>query len=676
MNLIKRHCLALTFLLAAFTLRAGTIFPVDTIHAHTYTCTTMDVCIPIPAGNIADYQIFQDGMPYAAGVVGCDFDTTITYTYNTLLGLGNMGPYHLDTWSVNGQIHSGTFMNIPELVGLMNSWDPQGNWIHEPSTLSIKGGKSGNAYSGMQVTVLANQTPSAIGLNFGLLPQGSALKFSEGTHVLIAQNTLNNQKDTVTVIVTCLQLPPPSTFRDTIAADGLPYTLCLNDLDFPGIADTIYNACASESGTYVHFYLDPANYCVKYQGLKCHGEEKACIVVCDNEGLCDTTFVVVYVDNSACETNSRKITDTLLVNFSNTYCIDTTILPGAITSIEYLYPEESGESVDFEYDEAIHCVVYTGFEPGLDRACYLLTDEFGNTDTTYLCVLVRLPQVGIILDTILLGQNETYCIDTTELAGNVVSIENFCPVSSGDEVNFVIDDVTLCLEARSLAIGTDTACIRVCDSYGVCDTTHIIITVFPDNGGPCDNFLPPVAVDDSASTQLNTPVNIVILANDTLGECPLTTVTLLDKNSGGVGPNHGLAVLNINQTVNYIPNENYCGSDVFQYVLCSPVGCDTATVFVDVACTEVKDTIIIYNGFSPNGDNINEYFKIENIEKHPDSDVKVYNRWGNLVFEKKGYKNDWDGKFNNRDLPTGTYFYRLEIDGGRRSYSGYLQLHR
>ena len=636
----------------------------------------MDVCLPIPAGDLPDYQISKDGSPYTAGMTGCDFDTTITYSYNTLLGLGNMGPYHLDSWTVNGQLHNGMFMNIPELVTMLNAWDPQGDWVHEPASLSIKGGTSGAEYSEMKVTVMANQTPSTIGLNFGLLPQGSSLKFEEGAHTLIAEDLVNNVKDTVTVMVVCLVLPPPSTFHDTIPADGLPYTLCLNDLDFPGVADTIFNACPAESGTFVHFYLDPVNFCVKYQGLKCNGEEQACIVICDNQGLCDTTYVVVYVDNSVCETDSRKVTDTLIINFNHAYCLDTTGLPGLITSVENLCPGESGESVDFEYDEDTHCVTYTGFDLGLDRACYLLTDEFGNTDTTYLCVFVRSPQTGIILDTILLGQNETYCIDTTELAGNVVSIENFCPALSGNEVNFVLDDVTLCVEAQSLAIGTDTACIVTCDSYGVCDTTYVIITVFPDTGDPCANSLPPVAVDDTASTLLNTLVNIDILANDTVGDWVLYTLTVLDKNSGGTGPNHGVTVVNINQTVDYQPDEDFCGLDTFQYVLCNPAGCDTATVVVDISCSEVWDTIIIYNGFSPNGDDVNEFFTIENIEHYPDNDVKVFNRWGNLVFQKKGYTNDWNGSYNNRDLPTGTYFYQIEIDGGRQSYSGYLQLHR
>ena len=68
------------------------------------------------------------------------FDTTINYSYNTLFGLGNLGPYKLDHWKVNNEIHQGTFDDIDELVSKMNDWDPNGNWVHEISSFSIEGG--------------------------------------------------------------------------------------------------------------------------------------------------------------------------------------------------------------------------------------------------------------------------------------------------------------------------------------------------------------------------------------------------------------------------------------------------------------------------------------------------------------------------------------------------------
>ncbi len=676
MNNILRHCLAFALLATTLTLRAGVIFPEDTIYTFTTTCAPTEVCIPIPAGSLPDYQIFADGAPYLSGVEGCDLDTIVAYSYNTLLGLGNQGPYHLDSWLVNGQKYEGVFTDIPDLVSLLNAWNPEGNWVNQPATLSIRGGASGTSYSNMKVTAIVSQTPSTIGMNFSLLPQGSSLTFGEGAHTVVAQLNGGSVQDTLTVVVVCLQSPEPTSMADTIAFDGETNTFCLDNSGLPGTPNSIFNACPDASGEYVYFYLDEENYCVKYQALKCNGFGQACIVVCDDLGVCDTTAINIYVDNSGCFSHSSSVADTLLINFSKTYCIQENTLPGAIASATNLCADNSGSSVDFEYDELTNCISYTGFSVGSNQACYLLTDEFGNTDTTYLSVFVRLPETGIIIDTLMPAQSKTYCVDIAELAGNVLSIENFYPASAGNAVSFAIDDLSLCVEAKSLVPGTDTACIRVCDSYGVCDTTYLIVTVLSDVGNPCANSLPPVAVGETVSTQLNTLLNIDILDNDTPGSCPFFSVFLLNGRNGGIGPQHGLIALNLDNSVAYIPNRDYCGLDSFQYVLCNPQGCDTALVVVNVVCIGLADEIVVHSGFSPNGDGINDYFNIENIQFFPANELQVFNRWGKLVYQQKGYKNNWNGSFDQRDLPTGTYFYYLNLGVEGRRYSGYLQLQR
>lgn len=61
----------------------------------------------------------------------------------------------------------------------------------------------------------------------------------------------------------------------------------------------------------------------------------------------------------------------------------------------------------------------------------------------------------------------------------------------------------------------------------------------------------------------------------------------------------------------------------------------------------------IPNIFTPNGDGINDYFIIENIEKYPNSKLEVFNRWGRIIFKDDNYKNDWDANGIN----SGTYYY-------------------
>ena len=97
----------------------------------------------------------------------------------------------------------------------------------------------------------------------------------------------------------------------------------------------------------------------------------------------------------------------------------------------------------------------------------------------------------------------------------------------------------------------------------------------------------------------------------------------------------------------------------------------------------------VFNGMSPGDDGINDYFKIAGIEKYPNNTVKIFNRWGVLVYEAKGYglgdrlfMGISEGRITitkDQKLPAGTYFYVVEFDGenpGRERYTGYLYINR
>ncbi|PKA83674.1 putative repeat protein (TIGR01451 family)/gliding motility-associated-like protein [Ulvibacter sp. MAR_2010_11] len=101
----------------------------------------------------------------------------------------------------------------------------------------------------------------------------------------------------------------------------------------------------------------------------------------------------------------------------------------------------------------------------------------------------------------------------------------------------------------------------------------------------------------------------------------------------------------------------------------------------------------IFNGVTPDGDGLNDYFQIDGIEDYPINNVKIFNRWGVLVWETDGYGvngNVFRGVSSGRstvkeskELPTGTYFYILTFPGGNpgdnpgeTNYSGYLYINR
>ena len=86
----------------------------------------------------------------------------------------------------------------------------------------------------------------------------------------------------------------------------------------------------------------------------------------------------------------------------------------------------------------------------------------------------------------------------------------------------------------------------------------------------------------------------------------------------------------------------------------------------DSAEVIINNCLELYQGFSPNGDNLNDVLTIPCIESFPDNNLKIFNRLGVLVFEESNYKNDWDGRANkgllrtDDLLPVGTYFYILD----------------
>ncbi|WP_181885216.1 gliding motility-associated C-terminal domain-containing protein [Pontibacter diazotrophicus] len=91
-------------------------------------------------------------------------------------------------------------------------------------------------------------------------------------------------------------------------------------------------------------------------------------------------------------------------------------------------------------------------------------------------------------------------------------------------------------------------------------------------------------------------------------------------------------------------------------------GCTTEVTFT----IEALDDIEFPNGFTPNGDGLNDKWAIKNLSTlYPRCRVTVYNRWGSLVFESIGYNREWDGTYNGKKLPDGTYYSIIEFGDGR-----------
>lgn len=458
-----------------------------------------------------------------------------------------------------------------------------------------------------------------------------------------------------------------TTIYDTLSLDlGTIITRCIDTTDLTGAVDTIYNDCSENFSQAVSFVINPNTGCLKIQPIEC-GTDTACIVICDINGVCETHTFIVTSESPTCQPQKSTFTDMIYVGASGDFCVDTSEMPGIIIGYENGCKGMSGTSVIFDTytDNGEYCVTYTAIEEGVDTACLIIMDDRGFLDTTCVIITAKYPTTTIQCDTLVLGTDTVFCPINDELPGIIVDIQNICPASADSSVIFTVNPLNLCVDISTVALGTDSACIIICNEDDICDTTIYKIVVVEPDSIPCED--PPIAVNDTASTETNSPLVLNVVSNDTI-PCRMDSVKIT------IPPARGTVIRNIDYTIEYTPLLDSCGIDSFQYCVCNEFACDTAWVILDVRC---PDEFLIHTGISPNGDDINDNWIIKGIENFPNNIVYVQNRWGNRVFEMPGYRSTWDGTWNEMPLPDGTYFYVLDLFGdGRDIRRGYLQIHR
>ncbi len=210
--------------------------------------------------------------------------------------------------------------------------------------------------------------------------------------------------------------------------------------------------------------------------------------------------------------------------------------------------------------------------------------------------------------------------------------------------------------------GNDSFVYKLCDSDGDCDQATVFITM-----RPVDDL--PIANDDEFIAHMDGYIDGDLAENDILSGDGGNVWSVVSQ------PSNGTVIVNADGTFTYTPNVGYIGSDSFTYKLCDVDGdCDEAKVNLLV------EDIVPDQVFTPNGDNYNDTYHVKNIEFYPGSRITIFNRWGNKVYQKNGYINDWDGysnmdKLGSKPLPVGTYYYLIDY-GINRHKTGWVYLER
>lgn len=117
------------------------------------------------------------------------------------------------------------------------------------------------------------------------------------------------------------------------------------------------------------------------------------------------------------------------------------------------------------------------------------------------------------------------------------------------------------------------------------------------------------------------------------------------------------------------PTVNPTQNTTYTLHVISTDGCGIATNDVLV---HVFSKIIVPNSFSPNNDGINDVWNIHLLNTYPEVLVSVFDRYGNTVFENKGYANPWDGTVNGKPVPVGTYYYVIDTHSPLPKITGWV----
>jgi gliding motility-associated-like protein len=232
--------------------------------------------------------------------------------------------------------------------------------------------------------------------------------------------------------------------------------------------------------------------------------------------------------------------------------------------------------------------------------------------------------------------------------------------------------------------------LTACDNNGACSSVEFTIPIKPVNDKP-------VAKNDTIIIAANKTVTVNVIENDLPIVAPYAefydvhleaglkdSVLIFDIIKEPTVGKAGYYVRADKKVIEYTPDPNYLGVDSIVYRIYdhgTPTLYDTAMLYIII---ERKYDFMIYEGISPGASTgKNDVWRIEGIERFPNNQVMIFDRYNNLVWETKGYDNEinnWKGQANRgmgaSSLSEGTYYFILNLGSGERTYSGYVILKR
>ncbi len=289
------------------------------------------------------------------------------------------------------------------------------------------------------------------------------------------------------------------------------------------------------------------------------------------------------------------------------------------------------------------------------------------------------------------------------VAGSVATSEDLVNIGPGT-YSLLVTDANGCTGTDSIVVGStlivdaiagtdttfcegDSAIIKGTGSIGTSFKwyrlpaiveldTHLVVTVKPFVG---TNTYMLVAYNGMCTDTDYVVVTSLSLPSADAGNDAIiftnTSATLGGSPTGPAGSTiHWTPPAGLTDTAAANPVANPTVTTTYTVTVTNSNGCSST----DTVRVTVLPKIVFPNGISPNGDGKNDVWIIDNIYKFPEALVEVYNRWGELLFRSVGYTTQFDGTYDGKPLPVGTYYYIINLNSPEfpDAYTGPLTIMR
>jgi gliding motility-associated-like protein len=460
----------------------------------------------------------------------------------------------------------------------------------------------------------------------------SNLSFGVDTLIWTLTNSICYSIDTVYIT---------SYEQTTIAVAGLDQTVCGNSAQLEAVSPTIGSGIWSSVNSSVIF-ADATNYQTSVSNLSLGVDTLIWIIT---NGSCSSVDTVVVTSIEL---------PVAIAGVDQSVCGDSALLEAVNPTIGSGIWSSVNASVIFT-DATNYQTTVSNLSFGVDTLIWTTTNGLCTAVDT---IIITSYEQSSLAEA---GEDQTVCGDNAQLEAVNPTIGSGIWSSVNPSVIFA-DATNYQTTVSNLSLGVDTLIWTT--TNGVCSSVDTVIIT---------SLVQPQAFAglDTTICELQQPLTIPISIT---GSNNWTWTAIL-----------GNAVIDNDLTLFPSFSSMPLGQNSFELVAkngdCAAY--DTLNIFVYGNESEFCNTkpIFIPEGFSPNGDGSYDVFKILNLNGL-NADVKIFNRWGILVYSNENYQNDWTGIANQglvvygEELPAGTYFYIIQIEGEAEPRKDYLTLWR